>query len=84
MLISFLSNYLNGETDCRSPSSQVRGKRTPRKSPKEGRKGPLKITFSVERREKPVAEDPESSAKSLVDHSDSGEGSTIGTAIYKG
>ncbi|KAL1537227.1 sister chromatid cohesion protein PDS5 B-like isoform X1 [Salvia divinorum] len=55
----------------KSPSSQVRGKRTPRKSPKEGRKGPIKITFTVERREKPVVAEPQSSTKSPVDQSDS-------------
>ncbi|XP_047980009.1 sister chromatid cohesion protein PDS5 homolog A-like isoform X1 [Salvia hispanica] len=57
--------------DMKSPSSQVRGKRTPRKSPKEGRKGPVKITFTVERREKPVVAEPQSSTKSPVDQSDS-------------
>ncbi|XP_047942253.1 sister chromatid cohesion protein PDS5 homolog A [Salvia hispanica] len=55
----------------KSLSSQARGKRTPRKSPKEGRKGPVKINFSVGRREKPVDVEPESSTKSLVDQSDS-------------
>ncbi|XP_042029643.1 sister chromatid cohesion protein PDS5 homolog B-like isoform X1 [Salvia splendens] len=55
----------------KSPPSQVRGKRTPRKSPKEGRKGPVKITFTVERREKPVVAEPQSSTKSPVDQSDS-------------
>ncbi|XP_041993730.1 sister chromatid cohesion protein PDS5 homolog A-like isoform X1 [Salvia splendens] len=55
----------------KSLSSQARGKRTPRKSPKEGRKGPVKINFSVGRREKPMDVEPESSTKSLVDRSDS-------------
>ncbi|KAL1559997.1 sister chromatid cohesion protein PDS5 A-like [Salvia divinorum] len=55
----------------KSLSSQVRGKRTPRKSPKEGRRGPVKINFSVARREKQVDVEPESSTKLLVDHSDS-------------
>ncbi|XP_057765095.1 sister chromatid cohesion protein PDS5 homolog A isoform X2 [Salvia miltiorrhiza] len=65
------SSEQDEKLDVKSPSSQVRGKRTPRKSPKEIRKGPLKINFSVERREKPVVAEPESSTKSLVDHSDS-------------
>ncbi|XP_041989798.1 sister chromatid cohesion protein PDS5 homolog A-like [Salvia splendens] len=59
------------ELGLKSLSSQARGKRTPRKSPKEGRKGPVKINFSVGRREKPVDVEPESSTKSLVDLSDS-------------
>lgn len=63
------------ELTGRSPSSQVRGKRTPRKSPKERQKGSLKGNSSVESRERPDVAEPESTTKSMVDDSDSGEGS---------
>ncbi|KAH6768773.1 binding protein [Perilla frutescens var. frutescens] len=55
----------------KSLTSQIRGKRTPRKSPKESLKGLLKINFSVGSREKPVVAEPESTTKSMVDDSDS-------------
>ncbi|KAI3456589.1 hypothetical protein Pfo_013252 [Paulownia fortunei] len=57
--------------EVKSPSSQVRGKRTPRKSPNQRQKGLLKSKFSMESSGSPDVAYPESTTKSKVDNSDS-------------
>lgn len=57
--------------EVKSPSSQVRGKRTPRKSPKQRQKDLLKSDSSMESGESPDVPHPESTTKPMVNDSDS-------------
>ncbi|KAL0284120.1 UNVERIFIED_CONTAM: hypothetical protein Sradi_7208700, partial [Sesamum radiatum] len=59
--------------EVKSPSSQVRGKRTPRKSPKQRQKDLLKSDSSMESGESPDVPHPESTTKPMVNDSDSEE-----------
>lgn len=69
----------NEELGLKSPSSHVRGKRTPRKSPKESLKGSFKVNFSMGSRERPVVAEPKSTTKSMDDNSDSEKERNEGT-----